>query len=802
MKMTMSLLGAFVAALAFADTVEEVDEIALDADLEVNVPAGVTRNVRRLTGGAHTLVKTGAGVLNVYWVRNEDAAIEVSDGVFALRPYPVPAAVFAKAHFHVDASDLSSLELECVNGTNFVNRWNDTDGGTCYATNSPKTSIGRTDPVKTRRPFLRPNFQNGLPVVDFGSLLTRAYTNESGIALGYGAAMNWSERMDNTFREGFTVFSDTDDIFDAERGAIGGYAMAPFASFLRTANFRTVLPNARFFENTTYSLPLGRGTNVLDLTDTILPMGGYGRSPGRGFHILDGITTSAYIGTQYAYYFVDSFAAQLASNTAEPSFGGQRIAEYAVFDEYLSAKEREDVSLYLKTKWFPRRFASVTVRTGAAFEAGEAGVECGTFHDESGAKVAFGRLPLVIDPIYDAGAFFHLDAARADTLDLVSVNGTNFVAKWSEAAGGTAYATNMADEAPMPFVNPTETLNGLPFVDFGTLRTPYNTNDVGEALGYGAGLKFSASQNAAEGVIVVSDSPDVSGGLWSSCPDFTSMYGMSFFCHKTQNWRGRRGKLRAGLPPLVYANDGNNNPYSNGTNIMDGVLLTATRSTDYPTAGFHVFVSAPKGSETYGTWTHLAADSTGSCGGQRIAEYLLFKRTQTDDERNRLYQALRSKWFGESNPRVHSYASLSIPDGGVFDVRYEGVEVVGTLELGGKLAAPSVAATTVIVSSSSAAAEGPLTLGANATLRFQRLPDGSFTSLAATSLVAENGCTMEVTASDWSHLGGKTVRLVRGSVSGGPFTVKCNNDKIQPRVTVDAEGVSVSFVRGLMILFR
>ena len=271
-KMFMKCAVAFAlcaAATAFCETVT-VDEMNLTADVTIDVAAGSTQNVVRLTGGAYTLTKTGGGTLNIFWTSNENARVVVEAGVVALPRYARPTAVFAKAHFHVDASDPSTLVTECVNGTNFVVRWNDADGHTCYATNCPSTRIGRRNP-QDRRAFLRSRFQNGLPVVDFGSLASKAYTNEQGVALGYGAAMEWSEPMVKTFREGFTVFSDTEDVYDAERGAFGGYAAAPFASFKYIANYRYGLPEAYFFVNTTYSLTLGRGTNILDLVKFMGP---------------------------------------------------------------------------------------------------------------------------------------------------------------------------------------------------------------------------------------------------------------------------------------------------------------------------------------------------------------------------------------------------------------------------------------------------------------------------------------------------------------------------------------------------
>lgn len=800
----MGVFGACLfAALQGVCETETVAALSLTADTTVNVPAGVTQNVVRLMGGAYTLTKTGLGTLNIYWTSNENAKVVVEEGTFALRQYPKPTAVFAKAHFHVDASDPSTMVTECVNGTNFVVRWNDADGRTCYATNCPSTKIGRNNP-QNRRAFLRSHFQNGLPVVDFGSLASKAYTNEQGVALGYGGAMEWSEPMVKTFREGFTVFSDTEDIYDAERAAIGGYPAAPFASFLYIANFRHELPGAQFYVNTTYSLPLGRGTNILDIVKFMGPSDAYGNKPGKGFHILNGITTSAYIGTSYDKYDVDAFAAERCTNNDEPSFGGQRIGEYAVFDDYLTEEERMEVSLYLKTKWFPRKFSWILVRDGATFDAGEGGVECADFMPEGSVNV--GRAPVKVNPLTAYPAILHLDASAPDTLDTVNVGGTNFVRKWYDARGNGAYATNHFDDAHMPFLSPEVTLNGLSVVDFGSLRTPFNTNEVGEALGYGAAMALSSTLTPHEGITVVSDTPDITDGTWNDCEGFADMFGMSFFSRLGLGgeYYQARGKLRSDSAPYLLANSGNNNPIENGTNILDGVRITTPKSYAFP-AGFHVIDMSPR---TYGDHfrcTHLAAQKqtatprNESYGGQRIAEYILFVPKLTETERDRVYKALRKKWFGEAN--LMACTSLVIPEGSAYEVKNEDLSVTGTLTLGGTLAAPSVTAARIVVDSADARVAAPLSLASDATLELRRRSDGSFSCLTADSVNAAGTCTVVLKAESWSGLRGRSFRIVNGAVQGGTWSAECGGG-LAATLAVDAEGVTVTFVKGFSITIR
>ena len=811
-------------ATAFGETVT-VDELNLTADRTVDVAAGSTQDVVRLTGGAYTITKTGGGTLNIYWTANENARVVVEEGVVALPRYAKPTAVFAKAYYHVDASDPSTMVTESVGGTNFVVRWNDADGRTCYATNCPATVIGRTNP-ENRRPFIRPHFQNGLPVVDFGSLLTAGYTNAQGVALGYGGAMFWSEPL-TSLREGFTVFSDTDDIFDPARQACGGYAASFFANFSKSANYRESLSagsgGSSYYSNNQNCFPFARSTNVVDLTtyfratkDTSQPVCTYTRVE-RGFHILNAIGSAYYVNheTVGARYCADAFAASIGwgRTVADTySFGGQRIGEYAVFSDWLSQSERDELSIYLKTKWFPRKFASIEVKAGATFDASAGGVE-GDISGEGGSALLTGASSIVVNPVHPWKTILHLDASQADTLDTVQVGGTNFVGRWSDCSGNGAYATtNVAEASRAPFINPYEKLNGRPFVDFGSLRTPYNTNEVGAALGYGAALKFDSVRTYAEGITVAADTPDVVNGDWLSCPEYAKMYGMSFFSnHDYIYGRGTRGAISEKGPPKIHDFD-NQSSFYYGTNYLDGVRLgntwaTSTCETRYP-SGFHVYDQAPT-SVDKGECTHLAAArcyansggrQTYVYGGQRVAEYALYNPKLTDDERTRAYRALRYKWFAET-PLTRTLAALSIPVSGSYEVKYENV-AVGNLELGGTLGALGVSASNVVASSSSATVAAPLTLASGAVLEFSRLPDGSFASFAAESVAAEGDVSVVLSADDWSGLSGRRFRLVKGAVSGGNWTVSCPASGLSAFLEMDPQGVTVLFEKGFLLIFK
>ena len=206
----VAVFAAIFASSAFADPItwEGATNLTMTANTTVEVLSGVT-NVIETLSGAYTLTKTGGGALEIRYSKSASTKVVVAEGLVRFAN-PRPDDLFARAYFHVDASDLSSMTIETVSGTNFVTRWNDTDGrADRYATHCTTVWNCRTDP-ENRKPFLRMDFQNGLPVMDFGSLLTRFNTNEVGQALGYGAAMKF-DKTTPYIKEGFTVFADTED---------------------------------------------------------------------------------------------------------------------------------------------------------------------------------------------------------------------------------------------------------------------------------------------------------------------------------------------------------------------------------------------------------------------------------------------------------------------------------------------------------------------------------------------------------------------------------------------------------------
>ena len=205
----LSAVAAFAAMSAFADTItwEGSTNLVMDAATTVEVPAGRT-NVIDVLDGAFVLTKTGGGTLEIHYVKNTGAIVDVAEGTVRISN-PRPDDLFNEASIHLDATDFSSMLVETVSGTNFVKMWRDTDGRNHWATNCTTAGGNRTNP-ENRLAILKVDGAVRRPFVNFGALLKKSGTySAEAQALAYGAAMTLDTRVDMV--EGFTVFSDTED---------------------------------------------------------------------------------------------------------------------------------------------------------------------------------------------------------------------------------------------------------------------------------------------------------------------------------------------------------------------------------------------------------------------------------------------------------------------------------------------------------------------------------------------------------------------------------------------------------------
>ena len=770
-KNSISICGVIVAAclvslssLSAAETYLRELDLSTDTNAVLEVVEGDVTVVDILSGNRGTVTKTGGGLLRVCQVVNDKVKFVVNGGKL-LFDRPQPSAL-DKAFFHVDSSRTDTLLTEELNGTNFVVRWNDVRGNGIFATNCLYTAKWRPDP-ENRRAFISSVTQNGMPVVDFGEMLLNAYTNSSGESCGgYGATMIWNTGCTNAY-EVYQVVSDTPDVALLkgkliESGISGEYRGVSFLSlswgqgssrraYLKENAYPNILEHISSNNGWLY------GCVYLNKTPTSdNPV--YGKkTPPAGFNLLG--FTSREDNAETADN--ENYAANLDSFARDHiySFGGQRLAEYIVFTNRLSTAERTVLQEYLYRKWkgigvsTEYKVSSISVADGASVEMAP-GVTVSIAHASDGADVVFGNGIFEIDPLKIPEANFHVDASLAESLSVESVNGTNFVNHWADILSNGVYATAASastlpsgltylpdPENRRPFIS-SETLNGLPVVDFGSLLFASRTNEFGYGIGYGASMKWSKSKMGTWEVFTVSrDTDDVKGlgALYSG-----KVYGMSHICIPDDQ-RLFRAKLSTTGYPNLFVNTQSNNGGSQGTLVVDGgAPITGEQNIEkyQPNGRFQLFnFQLAVAGLTPNWFAHSNAkdgESFRSFGGTKIAEYIALPVLLSNDVRQAVHSALRTKWFGIEK-REMSLKNLAIDDKAKVTVPWNSISVAGMFSIGGEVDVSAVSAANVSLTREGAVVSGSLTLAAGATVNVQVGADGTLAGVEAKSVTLSGG---------------------------------------------------------------
>ena len=829
----MMLAGALATASA-EESVMDVLTLETDTNALINVESGDVLTIEKINGSRGTVTKTGGGALHIKLNRNRNARFDIKEGTLYFdREVP---SVCAKAAFHVDPSRPETLELETINGTNFVARWNDVRGNGMFATNVLYSKTWRHEP-QNRRAFISEVTQNGLPVVDFGSLLLPAYTNELGQAKGYGAAMAWSETLTNV-REVYEVISDTPDVatIAVENPAFAGVLRSsPFIStsldsprYYRSELKANGYPNV--FEDTSANSGWMLGKVYLD--GKVTNPNSEGRSgkfsTGAGFSVLGFTTSVDGKDGKYVNYAatVNAFARDYVN-----AFGGQRIGEYLVFTNRLSDIERATLQEYLVEKWKgnvpPYVISALTVAPEAKVVFAP-GVSAVVANIADGSDLALGDGTLELNALKNPDAYFHVDADASSTLELEEQNGTNFVVRWNDASGGSVFATPSQKtfsswlpdpENRRPFISE-EKLGGRAVVDFGPLQVASHTNETGYGIGYGAAMKWSArmTEIARELITVARDTDDVKT-LLGSGNVVAEELGQSFICDPdavSGDGVCYRGVLRNSNYPSIAVHNGYNDPIYNGKFIVNGTGIktaadggsTAWKNFTLP-HGFNI-VNLQLAESNYSPkpgWFAYSRNKSPkyALGGTKIAEYLVFPVALTNSVREDIYKALRTKWFGEAKG-VQRFGNLSVGTGAKLVLPWKDVSVTNCLTaLGGELEVAKIGAKALSLQSASKIT-GELTLEDGATVTVSHLGDMAFASIEAQKLVLAGGGKVVLSDDSGTRFQSTKVPIVKGGdfVRGeGAWTLDATAIKGAARLSIEEDGIYVDISPlGMSIIVR
>ena len=358
---------------------------------------------------AGTFVKNGGGSLTVMDI-DDTADISVEEGVFSIDPLWVADSGW----LHLDASITNStgMTLGDDNGTNVVNRWYDVRFG---------TSRYAYQDTGERMPWLRPDFTNGLPVVDFGGFSIQYNTPNAR-----GGWMQWSSAA-TTLRDVFTVASDTEDLdwnYQAivdSRGNVTAQSArgAPFVGNTGTPHFlRANRPN----DGSKRPGILLSSTAIYNTASVMLD----GESVARdyvypaGFHVLNIRTGMDATGNAFA-------------NDRNYIYGGTRIGEFVAFTNEVAPRVRSALNRGLMSKWLggektlTQACGALSVAKGATMKAPYQAL-APTGRASIDGSVSAGRLVL------SANAQFGADSSLSGDLELA--DGASVVFPSSAKVGG------------------------------------------------------------------------------------------------------------------------------------------------------------------------------------------------------------------------------------------------------------------------------------------------------------------------------------------------------------------------------
>ena len=308
----------------------------------------------------------------------------------------------------------------------------------------------------------------------------------------------------------------------------------------------------------------------------------------------------------------------------------------------------ESVNIRYDASWYEGGVSAKVEDNGTVVESGQSGYFLwlptdGESHtlklsvfDSAGALIAsetakFGEVARAgVLPV--SGAAFHVDASDLSTMTCVQENGKTYVSRWDDASGGSRYAT--AGERK-PYLG---TFNGRTVVDFGCAR--YSVS------GDCAWMTWNDRDESIRDLFLVCsdhiDYPNTSNGprafLLSS--DFSDT---RYDFHRAMAYT----EDTSGLFRSRYAS----------SYVIDGLIQVDKQTVSYSYAlpeGFHIVRVRTTGNVAANTF---AKDRECRYGGQRLAEAVIYDRTLTDDEAEKVYEYLYAKWFAPSaSDLVHRWS--------------------------------------------------------------------------------------------------------------------------------------------------
>ena len=655
-------------------------------DAEMTLSAGILSvNGKVVKTGSGTLAASSVsvgGLSSELDVKEGSMVLGGTDGIFAASPV-------RNAWFHVDASRADTLTTVEEGGVTYVTRWNDADGGPIFATAGT-------------RPFVNTNALPGHTVIDFGSFHypTQGVDGYGGfmdwsetdgaIREVFMVFSDTDDIADIPDRLAGSFLLGDSDTYQFHRGVIRSLFIAFTADAIRNGLIQ-VDGETRAFD---YPLPAGFHLIHLRTTGNVRA-NAFARDRGfswGGQRIAEALIFNRQLSEAEAELvadylkqkwfgdsmvkLVDRFDVSGQSTITVPDGGVLGVgtlsvdgrvekrgeggfAADAVFISGTGVVSVAEGILKGGTNTTSSVFGELEVADGAGVGANpETTLDVmavngsGTFVKEGGGTVNLYGLSGGITTLdvrdgslafpqgtMPSGAWFHVDASRADTLTTVEEDGVTYVTRWNDADGGPVFAT----AGTRPFLN-TTALPGHTVIDVGSYHYPAEG-----VQGYGGYMDWNATDTAIREVfMVVSDTDDIA--------DIPDRITGNFLLGDSDAYQFHRGLNRSLF--IMFTADA----IRNGLIQIDGMACGSEAPLP---AGFHLVHLRTTGNVRANAF---ARNRGLSWGGQRIAEVIIYNRELTDAEAHSASLYLTGKWRSSGIPAEHTFDTLQVAENATLDV--------------------------------------------------------------------------------------------------------------------------------------
>lgn len=256
-------------------------------------------------------------------------------------------------------------------------------------------------------------------------------------------------------------------------------------------------------------------------------------------------------------------------------------------------------------------------------------VEEGTFATVRPKRMDFGN---------DLGVIYHVDATVTDSMTCEEKDGKRLISELRDSSGRTFIkSVGPYLSRPLPYITENG-MNGLPVIDFGTLKNAA----VGDHVGYGAAMNWERSTEGSSKTDVVEYF-----FAWEDDPNaknYKGPYrGASIFGVQGVGWLMTRDTVGNGLTASMHPTGGADRRKLN--NHVDGIAVPAF----YPIPdGPHVFNQWVKDANypLYGILGFGFNIDSGSYGGFKLGEFIISEKHFSAELRARTQRYLITRWLG------------------------------------------------------------------------------------------------------------------------------------------------------------